>query len=206
MANEPNKQVVDRPITIGSNLSFAAAEAYKRLRTNILFSFAGDEKCRIIGVTSSLKGEGKTTTSINLAYTLAEAGKRVLLLDADMRMSNIHKMLRIQQAPGLSNLLVGVNNTNFVQPSGIHKNLSVITAGEVPPNPSELLNAKRMQVILELLAEKMDFIIIDLPPVDAVADALCAAARSQCEALEACGVRKIKVALKCSSVQLERKR
>lgn len=157
---------------IGNKLSFAAAEAYKRLRTNILFSFAGEEKCRIIGVTSSIKGEGKSITSINLAYTLAEAGKRVLLLDADMRMSNIHKVLKIQQTPGLSNLLVGMNNANLVQPSKIHKNLSVITAGELPPNPSELLNAKRMQAILKLLSEEMDFIVIDLPPVDAVTDAL----------------------------------
>ncbi|MBQ3592325.1 MAG: CpsD/CapB family tyrosine-protein kinase, partial [Clostridia bacterium] len=97
---------------------------------------------------------------------------RVLLLDADMRMSNIHKVLKIQQSPGLSNLLVGLNNTHVVQPSGIHKNLNVITAGEIPPNPSELLNAKRMQALLELLSDKMDFIIIDLPPIDAVTDAL----------------------------------
>lgn len=172
MVIQQNKQAVNTSVTIGSSLNFAAAEAYKRLRTNILFSFAGEEKCRIIGVTSSLKGEGKTTTSINLAYTLAEAGKRVLLLDADMRMSNIHKVLKIQQSPGLSNLLVGLNNAHLVQPSGIHKNLSVITAGDIPPNPSELLNARRMQAVLNLLSEKMDLIIIDLPPVDAVADAL----------------------------------
>ena len=68
--------------------------------------------------------------------------------------------------------LVGLNNTHVVQPSGIHKNLNVITAGEIPPNPSELLNAKRMQALLELLSDKMDFIIIDLPPIDAVTDAL----------------------------------
>ena len=172
MVNQQNKQAENKPVMIGNKMNFAAAEAYKRLRTNLLFSIAGEEKCRVIGVTSSLKGEGKSTTSINLAYTLAEAGKRVLLLDADMRMSNVHKVLKIQPAPGLSNLLVGLNNTHFVQPSGIHKNLSVITAGDVPPNPSELLSAKRMQAVLSLLSEKMDFIIIDLPPVDAVADAL----------------------------------
>ena len=172
MINQQSKQAINTPAPIGSNLSFAAAEAYKRLRTNLMFSFAGEEKCRVIGVTSSIKGDGKTTTSINLAYTLAEVGKRVLLLDADMRMSNIHKVLKIQQSPGLSNLLVGLNNTHVVQPSGIHKNLNVITAGEIPPNPSELLNAKRMQALLELLSDKMDFIIIDLPPIDAVTDAL----------------------------------
>ncbi len=158
---------------VGGNLSFAAKEAYKRLRTNLLFSFADKEGCRVIGVTSSMRGEGKSTTAANLAYSLAEAGKRTLLLDADMRLPNIHKLLRLQQSPGLSNLLAGVSiGANPCQTSGHHHNLWIIAAGDVPPNPTELLAARRMGSILEKLAEKLDYIIVDLPPIGVVADAL----------------------------------
>ncbi len=159
--------------TIGGNLSFAAKEAYNRLRTNLLFSFTQEEGCRVIGVTSSSRGEGKSTTSVNLAYSFAEMGKHVLLLDADMRLPNVYKLLNLQLSPGLSNLLVGLHNgMNVVQHSGLHKNLSVITAGDIPPNPTELLASKRMESAVKVLEEKFDYIIIDLPPVDAVADAL----------------------------------
>lgn len=174
MFNKKNNQNEKKAAVFGKQLNFAAAEAYKRLRTNLLFSFAGEEStCRIIGVTSSVKGEGKSTTAINLAYSLAEAGKRVLLLDTDMRMPTVHKVLNLQPSPGLSNLLVGLNDgNNLLQPSGLHRNLSVITAGDLPPNPAELIGSKRMSATLKILSEKMDFIILDLPPVGAVSDAL----------------------------------
>lgn len=170
-----NNQVItgNSNYIIGKELSFAAKEAYKRLRTNILFSFTGEKTCRVIGVTSSLRGEGKSTTSANLAYSLAEAGKRTLLIDADMRLSNVHKIFGVSQSPGLSNLLVGLSDgANILQPSGKHKNLSILSAGDIPPNPTELLSSKRMSGAMNLLCEKFDYIIIDLPPVDAVADAL----------------------------------
>jgi len=158
---------------VGDGLSFAATEAYKRLRTNILFSFAGESSCKIIGVTSSLRGEGKSTTSANLAYSLAEAGKYTLLLDADMRLPNVHKKTGVNQSPGLSNLLVGMHDgANLIQSSDMHKNLKIMSAGDIPPNPTELLSSKRMGGTLNLLCEKYDYIIIDLPPVDVVADAL----------------------------------
>jgi len=158
---------------LGSDLSFAASEAYKRLRTNLVFSFAGETGCRVIGVTSSLRGEGKSTTSVNLAYSLATMNKSTLLIDADMRLSNTHKLLELNLAPGLSNLLVGVNDgTGLIVPSKLHRNLMVMTAGDTPPNPMELLSSKRMVMTLESLRAKFDYIIIDLPPIDAVADAL----------------------------------
>lgn len=175
MKNKTNdfEKYDDAANTIGGSLSFAAAEAYKRLRTNLLFSFAGEDKCRIVGVTSSIQGEGKSTTAANLAYSLAEIGKRTLLIDADMRRPNVYKLMDCQMAPGLSNLLVGVGDgVKLIQASGIHKNLHVMTAGDIPPNPTELLASKRMEGTVKLLAERYDFIIIDLPPVEAVADAL----------------------------------
>lgn len=99
--------ITDYSSVIGKNRPFATAEAHKRLRTNVMFSFAEEAECRVIGVTSVIAHEGKTTTSINLAYDLMKAGQKVLLIDADMRMSNIVKILDVRKVPGLSDLLVG---------------------------------------------------------------------------------------------------
>ena len=93
--------------TLGDEISFSASEAYKLLRTNLIFSFPDDKGCKIVGITSATNSEGKSTTSINLAYALAQAGDRVLLLDADMRLPTIATKLDLKASPGLSNLLVG---------------------------------------------------------------------------------------------------
>ena len=90
---------------LGENLSFAASEAYKLLRTNLDFALSDEQKCRIIGMTSSVRGEGKSTTTLNLAYSIAEAGKLVLVIEADMRMPTYTKRLHIQTKKGISNLL-----------------------------------------------------------------------------------------------------
>lgn len=159
--------------TFGKNLSFAAAEAYKLLRTNLLFALPDEQKCRIIGLTSSFSGEGKSTTSLNLAYMLAESGRKVLVVEGDMRLPTVSRRLELNTAPGLSNLLAGLNNAGeVIQPSGLHENLWIMASGDIPPNPSELLGSPRMKAALEELAPNYDFIILDLPPVNAVADAL----------------------------------
>lgn len=159
--------------TIGSNRPFAMAEAHKRLRTNVFFSFADSKGCRVIGITSAMAHEGKSTTAINLAYDILQAGKKVLLIDADMRLSKVASTLSLNFSPGLSDLLVGENNgEHLVQHAAQLKNLSVICCGEVPPNPTELLSSQRMSVLLNTLKESYDYIIIDLPPVGAVSDAL----------------------------------
>lgn len=160
---------------IGENLNFAASEAYKLLRTNLTFSFTDEDTKRVIGVTSSMKGEGKSLTSINLAYTIAETGKKVLLMECDLRLPNIAKRLNLKSTPGLSNLLVGLNTANQVIQQGVlQTELDAIVAGDVPPNASELLESSRMQYALEKLSEYYDYVILDLPPVTAVADALVA--------------------------------
>lgn len=159
--------------TIGKGLSFAAAEAYKLLRINLSFSLPKTSNCQVIGVTSSLRGEGKSTTSINIAYTMAETGKKVLLIEADMRLPVMAKRLKIRQAPGLSNLLVGQSSGNEVlQNSGLLTNLKVIAAGAIPPNPAELLDSSQMETTLQVMREYFDVIIVDLPPVTAVSDAV----------------------------------
>lgn len=158
---------------LGDNLSFAAAEAYKLLRTNLNFSIPGHSGCKIIGVTSALRGEGKSTTAVNIAYTMAQAGGKVLLIEADLRLPTLAKRLRVQPRPGLSNLLIGQCNGNeILQSSGLIKNLWVITAGSIPPNPAELLGSEQMAVTIKTMADFFDVIIVDLPPVTAVSDAL----------------------------------
>lgn len=159
--------------TIGANLNFAAAEAYKLLRTNLAFSLPVKDGCQIIGVTSALRGEGKSTTAINIAYTIAQTQKNVLLIEADLRLSTIAKRLQLRARPGLTNFMIGQYRGNDVlQKSGLHPNLWVITAGDTPPNPAELLGSKPMEVTLKAMSELFDVIIVDLPPVTAVTDAL----------------------------------
>lgn len=158
---------------LGKNLSFAAAEAYKLLRANILFALPDEQKCRIIGITSSCSGEGKSTAALNLAYMLAETEYQVLLVEADMRLPTAARRLELKNGPGLSNLLAGLcGSQDAVQDSGIQEKLKVIVSGDIPPNPSELLGTDRMRRTLEELSEAFDFILLDLPPVTAVSDAL----------------------------------
>ena len=162
--------------TLCENLSFAAAESYKRLRTNVMFSFADGAKCHVIGVTSAHMSDGKSTTAVNFAYTLAGVeNKRVLLIDADMRRPSVHDKLSFDQAPGLSNLLVSINSVSTVintyHSSENDTSVDVICSGDTPPNPAELLNSARMKNLVARLKEIYDYIVIDLPPVGAVADA-----------------------------------
>ena len=166
-----------REKTLHKNLSFTAAEAYKLLRTNIQFLLPGEDeaKCKIIGVISSIYGEGKSTTSINLSYVLAEAGKRVLLIDGDMRLPSVANNMQLENAPGLSNTLVSSGNKDnraIVRKSELFDNWYIMTAGDIPPNPSELLGSNRMRSLLTVLSQQFDYIIVDLPPVNMVSDAL----------------------------------
>lgn len=161
----------------GSGLNFASSEAYRLLRTNLLFalpfsSLAEGESCRIVGMTSSLSGEGKSTTTLNLGYVLAAAGKAVLIVEADMRLPTISKRLGLQRR-GLSDLLAGLcEEREAIRPAGIQENLWVMSAGSVPPNPTELLGSEQMKAVLASAASRFDFVLLDLPPVNEVSDAL----------------------------------
>ncbi len=157
---------------ICEGMSFAASEAYKLLRTNLLFSLP-EKHCHIIGVTSSVRGEGKSTTSVNLSYTIAQSGKRVLLIDADMRLPSVAIKLDLKGAPGLSNLIAGLRSErSCLRQSNQMENWYILPAGDIPPNPSELLGSEKMHALLQHYEEIFDVIIIDLPPVNIVADAL----------------------------------
>lgn len=159
--------------TYGKNLNFAAAEAYRLLRTNLMFALPDEQRCRIIGITSSNAGEGKSTTALNLAYMLAEADKSVMLIEADMRLPTISKRLGLESSPGLSNLLAGLSSgKEIIRKTSLEEKLLVIPSGDIPPNPSELLGSEQMKTALEVFSQTADFIIMDLPPINEVSDAL----------------------------------
>ena len=168
-----------KPVLFGQNVSFTTAEAYKLLRTKLQFSFADDKKCHVIGISSSLSGEGKSLTSINLAYTLSQLGNRVILVDCDMRRPTLAEKLNINKKPGLSSCLTGQDKLHkLIQNCGIPKEeeaFHVITAGQNPPNPVELLSSANMETMLATLREEYDYVILDLPPVGEVSDAMAVA-------------------------------
>ncbi|MCK4508193.1 MAG: polysaccharide biosynthesis tyrosine autokinase [Desulfuromonadales bacterium] len=144
------------------------AESYNALRTTLLLSSVGTPPKRIL-VTSSIAGEGKTTTAVNLALTMAKSGSRVLLLDADLRKPNIHKVFKLRNKTGLSSFLSGGSGKSILFKSS-QENLLIIPAGPVPPNPYELLNSDRMVGLIESLGEDFDVIICDSPPIFPISD------------------------------------
>lgn len=146
----------------------AFAESYRGLRTAVFLSFA-DQAPRRILLTSSGGGEGKTTTSVNLAMTLAQSDKKVLLVDGDLRKPRVHQVMKVPNSRGLSSYLAGAADANIVQKTGI-KNLYIITAGPIPPNPSELLISSRLPTLIDSLSREFDVIICDSPPVLPVSD------------------------------------
>lgn len=158
--------------TLHSNLNFTATEQYKLLRTNLEFTLPQEEKCHIVGITSSIRGEGKSTTAINLSYVLAEKGSRVLLIDGDLRLPSVAKKMQISATPGLTSLLMNKETDVEVFKTEMLDNWYILPAGDIPPNPSELLGSRRMEKLLEAFKEKFDYIVIDLPPVNIVSDAL----------------------------------
>ena len=156
----------------GPNMSFAATEAYKLLRTNLMFSFADEGRGHVVGVTSAGQDEGKSSSACNTAYALAESGAKVLLLDGDLRRPTIASKLGIARTPGLTNLLVSRwDYREVVQHCEMAPKLDIITSGDIPPNPSELLSSDRMAQLMNELTQVYDYIIVDLPPVTVVSDA-----------------------------------
>ena len=147
------------------------SEAYRTLRTNVEFS-AIDSKSKTLLITSSSPKEGKTTTAVNLAVSIAQVGKKTLLLDCDLRKPQIHKIFKISnEMGGLSNILIdeikaeqGIKETEVPY-------LYVLPSGKMPPNPSELLSSQKMQQFIEYLRQSFDYIVVDSPPLIVVTDA-----------------------------------
>ncbi|GAA1799573.1 polysaccharide biosynthesis tyrosine autokinase [Leucobacter iarius] len=158
------------PLAILTDPHGLRAESFRQLRTQLQFTNLRHGNQTLL-VTSSTPGEGKSSTSINLALIMAEAGSRVLLIDADLRRPRIADYLGLEGAVGLTTVLAGrVSANDAVQTVGTRAGLEVLTAGRIPPNPSELLGSASMQQLLRELSAVYDIIIIDAPPVLPVAD------------------------------------
>jgi len=149
----------------------AVAEAYRSLRSNIEFASV-DAPATTLLVTSAVPGEGKTVTAANLAVVFAQAGRRVLLVDADLRKPGVHVIFDLPNSYGLTTLMRSDDvSVDTVAHATEEANLRVLTTGPLPPNPAELLGSQRMRRTVDRLAEKADLVIFDSPPVQAVTDA-----------------------------------
>lgn len=156
-------------LIVQQNSKSPISEAYRTLRTNIQFSsFENDIKTILI--TSSGPAEGKSTTAGNLALTFAQSGKKVLLVDCDLRRPSIHKKFFISNQTGLSNLLVENLKLEDVAVKQ-EDNLCILPSGTIPPNPAEMLGSKKMKSFIDEMKDNFDYIILDTPPIIAVTDA-----------------------------------
>ncbi len=166
----PIGEANEQPLVLHGDPHSLRAEAYRGLRTNLLF-LGLDQGHRAMVVTSSVPSEGKTTNAINIATTLAAAGDRVLLIDADLRKPKVAKFLSIEGSVGLTTVLIGeAELDDVIQPVGT-RNLSVLASGPTPPNPAELLGMNRMRTLIADVSRRFDTVIIDAPPLLAVTDA-----------------------------------
>lgn len=164
-------------LVTSTGVSASSAEAYRTLRTNLIFSQAVQTFRRVV-VTSAAAGEGKTTTSANLALTFAQQGKRVLLVDCDLRRPQINATFRVPSTPGLTELVLGHSTPAEAIRKTEVDGLWVLPSGTLPPNPSELLGGERMAKALEVLGNQFDLVVLDTPPVLAASDASVLAARA----------------------------
>ena len=167
----------ENPLIVEGHAKSIRAEAFRQLRTNLEFSNV-DDPPRIIVVTSSVANEGKSSTATNLAVIFAEAGKKVLLVEGDLRRPRVADYLGIEGSIGLTNVLAGQVAIDDVLQSWGRGGLTVLPSGSVPPNPSELLGSNNMAAMLRSLAQRFDVILIDSPPLLPVTDAAVLAARA----------------------------
>lgn len=145
------------------------SEAYRSIRINLQFAGA-DKQIKLLGVTSASPGEGKSTTSANLAIALAQDHKRVLLIDSDLRKPVQHKKFEVEQ-DGVTNYLIRGKSPEALVVKDVLPGLDLLPSGPIPPNPSELLGSRKMQELLQWAKESYDIVVFDLPPILAVADA-----------------------------------
>ena len=156
---------------IDAELKFKVAESYKTIRTNMMFSII-KSGCKTIVISSSQPNEGKSTGTVNIAISLAQANFKVLLIDTDLRKPKVHRFLDISNTPGLTNYLGGMNKITDVLHTTQYANLNVICAGVLVPNPSEILASEHMSDLLKSLEAQYDYILLDSTPLNVVSDAL----------------------------------
>lgn len=166
-------------VLVGEKINFTALEAYKLLCTKLQYAFSDDKKCHVFMVSSAMAGEGKSLTSVNLAHNLARLNKRVLLVDCDLRQPTLAEKVKMAKNPGLAEYLAGQAELKDVvrpgNPDLVGNGVDIVVAGTNPPNPIELLSSDKMQRMIESLETSYEYIILDLPPVGEVSDAMVAA-------------------------------
>ncbi len=163
-----DKRTPRTPVAFRGDPHSVRSEAYRQLRTNLQFVKV-DQMPRVIAITSGVPGEGKTTTAINLAAALAEAGHRVCLVEADLRRPTIASTLGLVADVGFTTVVIGKASVESVlQNAG--RNLAVLTSGPVPPNPSELLGSEQARSVIRMIAEHVDYVVVDTAPLLPVAD------------------------------------
>ena len=164
-----SRNSIESPVMISPEASSSAAEAYRVLRTSVLLSSAGNPPKKIL-ITSGQPGEGKTTTVVNTAISLAQLGSSVIIIDCDLRKPTIHKVFGFDQGRGISTYLSrNVELDGLIQKLQI-PNLSALACGPIPPNPAELISSEKMKTLLRQLSERYDHIVIDSPPLVNVTD------------------------------------
>lgn len=168
--NKKTRSVNSNRLILNDGSPFVVQEAYKALRTNVVFSLPGTDT-KIVGLTSSEPGSGKSINAVNLAISFGQIGKKVLLLECDLRLPTVAAKLGIKNQPGITELLTGEADLGDAirkeEKYGIH----VLLAGSIPPEPTVLLESKQMQSLVNALKTYYQYIIIDLPPVTTVTDA-----------------------------------
>ncbi|MBR3988786.1 MAG: CpsD/CapB family tyrosine-protein kinase [Clostridia bacterium] len=163
--NDKSKNVIN------NNSKFAIVEGYKIARTNLVFSLSAAEN-NIAVVTSWSKGEGKSTATSNLAISFSKMGKKVLLIDCDLRRPNVHNLLKLDNTVGLSEVVGKFKTFKEAVHSDVLPCLDVLTSGSIPPNPSELLASTSFDALINTIRNDYEYIIIDSPPVGVVTDTL----------------------------------
>lgn len=166
-----NSDKEKRTNVLSENDNFYTVETYKSIRTNVMFSLPMSKEGKVIPITSSIPDEGKTTTAINLAIVFAQTGEKVLLIDCDLRKSRVHRYLGLERRNGLSNVICGYLGLDEAIKKNVRPNLDCITAGEIPPNPAELIDSDNFVKIIAELRKRYDYIFIDTPPIVVVTDA-----------------------------------
>ena len=161
------------PVVVGPGIRSLIGEQFRELRTNLNYITAvTKEKSKVILITSSIPGEGKSFVAINTSVTLSLTGAKVVLLEFDLRKPKISRELGIARDPGLSNYLINrANEKDIIKPHPSIANFSIIPSGPIPPNPSELISSERLTELMDYLKQNFDYIIIDSPPIGAVTDA-----------------------------------
>lgn len=165
------KNKFNQEFIINKETHFEIIEAYNRARINLLYTLSNKEN-NIVLFSSCHSGEGKTTTCINMGISFSQIGKKVLIIDGDMRKPSLQKMLNLDNECGLSSVLGGFNKINDCIRKDIREKLDVLPSGHIPPNPTELLSLIGMENIFNELKKEYDIILIDSPPINVVSDAL----------------------------------